>query len=219
MTFVDSAEVFLRKMQAINKLTFNKQIHVFRILTSSVHTSRACLKAEDRKEMLASMPVRNQNIAWKVEWIENIFPGERWRRWRRKNHLDWYTDPKVSFLITLNVYSIIQWICFRKGNIYPDENTPTSLFYGIPFNEIPIVNIKTSPNNTIMSLTNAKGDTQILRSCGIEGFKNTRKGTNIAAQATAISISGKILERGIKAVRVAVRGLGPGRMVVFKLHN
>lgn len=47
----------------------------------------------------------------------------------------------------------------------------------------------------------------------MEGFKNTRKGTNIAAQATAISISGRILERGIKAVRVAVRGLGPGRMV------
>jgi len=29
----------------------------------------------------------------------------------------------------------------------------------------------------------------MIRSCGIEGFKNTRKGTNIAAQATAISIS------------------------------
>ena len=64
-----------------------------------------------------------------------------------------------------------------------------------------------------MNITNAKGETQILRSCGMEGFKNTRKGTNIAAQATAISISSRILERGIKAVRVAVRGLGPGRMV------
>lgn len=29
----------------------------------------------------------------------------------------------------------------------------------------------------------------MLRSCGMEGFKNTRKGTNIAAQATAISLS------------------------------
>lgn len=32
-------------------------------------------------------------------------------------------------------------------------------------------------------------------------------------QATAISISGRILERGVKVVRVAVKGLGPGRMV------
>lgn len=29
----------------------------------------------------------------------------------------------------------------------------------------------------------------MLRSCGMEGFKNTRKGTNIAAQATAIGIA------------------------------
>lgn len=107
-------------------------------------------------------------------------------------------------------------VVYRKGNIYPDEATPTTLFYGIPFNEIPIVNIKTSPNNTIINITNAKGDPQILRSCGMEGFKNTRKGTNIAAQATAISISTRILERGIKSVRVTVKGLGPGRMSAIK---
>lgn len=33
------------------------------------------------------------------------------------------------------------------------------------------------------------GEVKVYRSCGIEGFKNTRKGTNIAAQATAISFS------------------------------
>lgn len=102
---------------------------------------------------------------------------------------------------------------YRRVNIFPDEDTPTTLFHGIPFAELPIVNIKVSPNNTIMNITNSKGEPQILRSCGMEGFKHTRKGTNIAAQATAISLSAKILERGIKAVRVAVRGLGPGRMV------
>lgn len=32
------------------------------------------------------------------------------------------------------------------------------------------------------------GVPRLIRSCGIEGFKNTRKGTNIAAQATAISV-------------------------------
>jgi small subunit ribosomal protein S11 len=101
----------------------------------------------------------------------------------------------------------------RKGNIFPDEDTPTTLFFGIPYNETPIVNIKVSSNNTIMTFSNAKGTVQILRSCGIEGFKNTRKGTNIAAQATAITLGTKIMERGIKSVRVAVGGLGPGRMV------
>lgn len=116
---------------------------------------------------------------------------------------------KFNFMLLRESLSIY----FRKGNVFPDETTPTTLFFGIPYSEIPIVHIKTSPNNTTLIITNAKGTPQINRSCGMEGFKNTRKGTNIAAQATAITLSGKILERGIKVVRVAVRGLGPGRMV------
>lgn len=76
----------------------------------------------------------------------------------------------------------------RKEELFPDENTPNRLFNGVPFKELPIFNIKTSPNNTILSLTDHKGFPKLLRSCGVEGFKNTRKGTNIAAQATAISV-------------------------------
>lgn len=80
------------------------------------------------------------------------------------------------------------------------------------------------------------GTPLLIRSCGVEGFKNTRKGTNIAAQATAISLSAvsfnidnnnridikndfnvismqKAIERGVKNVRIQVRGIGPGRMV------
>jgi len=53
----------------------------------------------------------------------------------------------------------------------------------------------------------------MTRSCGIEGFKNTRKGTNIAAQATAISLTTKMIADGYKNVRVRVGGLGAGRIV------
>lgn len=49
-----------RKMQSINKLLINNKFSAFRVLTSGVHTSRVCLKAEDRKEMLASMPVKDE---------------------------------------------------------------------------------------------------------------------------------------------------------------
>lgn len=73
-----------------------------------------------------------------------------------------------------------------------------------------------SPNNTILNITDHKGKTQMIRSCGVEGFKNTRKGTNIAAQATAISISSRAIERGLKTVRVRVQGIGPGRMSAIK---
>ncbi|XP_053698103.1 uncharacterized protein LOC128745134 [Sabethes cyaneus] len=103
-----------------------------------------------------------------------------------------------------------------RQNRFPDADTPTTLFNGVPFSEIPICNIRVSPNNTIITICDAKGTPQFIRSCGIEGFKNTRKGTNIAAQATAISICAKAIERGYKTVRVTIRGLGPGRMSAIK---
>ncbi|XP_055617838.1 28S ribosomal protein S11, mitochondrial [Toxorhynchites rutilus septentrionalis] len=113
---------------------------------------------------------------------------------------------------TVDIDSIIA----DKERFFPNEHTPTTLFGGVAFSEIPVCNIRVSPNNTIISICDAKGVPQFIRSCGIEGFKNTRKGTNIAAQATAISICQKAIERGYKTVRVTVRGLGPGRMSAIK---
>ncbi|XP_055376508.1 30S ribosomal protein S11 [Condylostylus longicornis] len=113
---------------------------------------------------------------------------------------------------SIDIDSLIQ----KKENVFPDKETPNRLFNGIPFNELPICNIKVSKNNTIISFTDHKGQTRLLRSCGMEGFKNTRKGTNIAAQATAISISSRALDIGWKTIRVAIRGLGPGRLSAIK---
>ncbi|CAO1428755.1 unnamed protein product [Diamesa tonsa] len=171
-------------MSLVNKLLVGnpiKMLSIFRnrVLANSFHSTNVNLKAEDRKEMLASLPKKDEGA-----------DGEK----------------------SIDMDSMIN----KKANIFPDETTATTLFYGIPFNEIPIVNIKVSPNNTIISVTDTKGTPQIIRSCGMEGFKNTRKGTNIAAQATAISLSGRALERGLKTVRVTVRGLGPGRMSAIK---
>ncbi|CAH1111257.1 unnamed protein product [Psylliodes chrysocephalus] len=104
----------------------------------------------------------------------------------------------------------------NKHELFPTIDTPNKLFNGVPFKDIPVFNIRVSKNNTILSLTDAKGTPKLIRSCGIEGFKNTRKGTNIAAQATAITIGSKAFEQGYKTVRVRVRGLGPGRMAAIK---
>ncbi|XP_039277954.1 28S ribosomal protein S11, mitochondrial [Nilaparvata lugens] len=101
--------------------------------------------------------------------------------------------------------------------MFPNEDTPNTLFNGIPFKEVPICNIRSSRNNTIMTLTDPKtGMPKIIRSCGVEGFKNTRKGTNVAAQATALTFSSLVLGKGVKTVRVVVRGTGPGRMSAIK---
>lgn len=104
----------------------------------------------------------------------------------------------------------------QQGGLFPDEDTPNRLFDGIRFADLPICNIKASPNNTIMTICTAQGKRLILHSCGLEGFKNTREGTNVAAQATAITIGTKSIAQGMKTVRVAVRGLGPGRMSAIK---
>ncbi|CAD6204050.1 GSCOCG00009865001-RA-CDS [Cotesia congregata] len=104
----------------------------------------------------------------------------------------------------------------KRQRLFPDMNTPNTLFNGIPYKEIPIVNIKCSPNNTMMCLTDYKGSLKMFKSCGTEGFKHARKATNIAAQATAISLSTKALDQGYKTIRVRVRGLGPGRMSAIK---
>ncbi|KAF7278835.1 mitochondrial ribosomal protein S11 [Rhynchophorus ferrugineus] len=99
---------------------------------------------------------------------------------------------------------------------FPTSQMAKKQFGGVYYNDIPILNITVSHNNTIINYTNSKGVPEVIRSCGIEGFKNTRKGTNIAAQATAISIGTRVLEKGIKTVRVRVCGIGPGRMSAIK---
>lgn len=73
--------------------------------------------------------------------------------------------------------------------MFPDATSHLRIFDGIPYEQLPVINIKATKNNTIFNLVNAKGKTLSIRSCGVEGFKHARKGTNVAAQATAISFS------------------------------
>ncbi|XP_028160939.1 uncharacterized protein LOC114364183 [Ostrinia furnacalis] len=103
-----------------------------------------------------------------------------------------------------------------KQSLFPTAESDDLLFDGTPYKQLPICNIRVSHNNTIFTLTDSNGAVKVLKSCGMEGFKNTKKGTNIAAQTTAISIATKAISRGIKTVRVKVRGLGPGRLAAVK---
>lgn len=89
-------------------------------------------------------------------------------------------------------------------------------FGGVKFSDVPVCHIKSSRNNTILHVTKPNGERIMIRSCGMEGFKNTRKGTNIAAQATAIGLATRALDFGIHTVRVTINGLGPGRMSSIK---
>jgi small subunit ribosomal protein S11 len=66
-------------------------------------------------------------------------------------------------------------------------------------------------NNTLVSITNEKGDTISWSSSGAKGFKGTRKSTPYAATTAMEDAAKKAVERGVKTVEVFVKGPGSGR--------
>ena len=71
--------------------------------------------------------------------------------------------------------------------------------------------IKTSFNNTIVSLTDQQGNVIAWESAGGAGFKGSRKSTPFAAQVTADAAARKGIEQGLQKVEVFVKGPGSGR--------
>jgi len=74
-----------------------------------------------------------------------------------------------------------------------------------------IVYIKSTFNNTIITITDLNGNTLAWGSAGIAGFKGTKKSTPYAAQIAALEVAKKAKEIGIKEVDVQVKGPGFGR--------
>jgi len=71
--------------------------------------------------------------------------------------------------------------------------------------------IKTSFNNTLVTLTDKEGNVIAWESAGSVGFKGSRKSTPFAAQVTAESCAKKGMVHGLQKVEVFVRGPGSGR--------
>ena len=76
--------------------------------------------------------------------------------------------------------------------------------------------IQSSFNNTIISITDEKGNSLVWGSAGASGFKGTKKGTPFAAQMTASNVAKKAIDAGIKQVSVMVKGPGPGRETAIR---
>ena len=74
-----------------------------------------------------------------------------------------------------------------------------------------IVHIHASFNNTIISITDAKGDVIAWSSSGAKSFKGSRKSTPFAAQKAAEIATKKAADMGMKSCEVYVKGPGSGR--------
>jgi len=66
-------------------------------------------------------------------------------------------------------------------------------------------------NNTLVTITNEKGETVAWSSAGASGFKGARKSTPFAATTAVENVAKKAVERGIKSVDVFIKGPGAGR--------
>jgi len=76
--------------------------------------------------------------------------------------------------------------------------------------------IQSTFNNTIVTLTDPKGNVIAWGSSGTAGFKGSRKGTPYAAQLAARDTARKAMEHGLRQIEVYVKGPGSGREAAIR---
>ena len=74
-----------------------------------------------------------------------------------------------------------------------------------------IANIKSTFNNTLVTITDPQGNLISWSSSGAQGFRGSRKGTPFAAQQAAEVAAKAAMEHGMKSIEVLVKGPGGGR--------
>jgi small subunit ribosomal protein S11 len=74
-----------------------------------------------------------------------------------------------------------------------------------------IIHVKSTFNNTIVTVSDLNGDTIAWDSAGSMGFKGSRKGTPFAAQRAGENVAEKVKKMGVREAEVRVQGPGAGR--------
>src|SRR5258708_7336869 len=82
---------------------------------------------------------------------------------------------------------------------------------GVPVTSHGKIFVTATFNNTLITVTNDKGETIAWSSSGAKGFKGTRKSTPYAASLAVEDAGKRAIERGLKSVDVYVKGPGSGR--------
>lgn len=74
-----------------------------------------------------------------------------------------------------------------------------------------IAHIKATQNNTLITISDANGETVAWDSAGTIGFKGARKSTPFAATRAAETCGQKVRKMGMSEVEIRIRGSGAGR--------
>ena len=98
------------------------------------------------------------------------------------------------------------------GGRRPKRRERKNIAYGI-------AHIKSSFNNTIITITDLEGNVLSWASAGNVGFKGSRKSTPFAAQVAAEKAGRVAVECGVKNLEVRIKGPGPGRESAVRALN
>ncbi len=79
-----------------------------------------------------------------------------------------------------------------------------------------VAHVRSTFNNTIVSITNMEGDVLLRGSCGELGFKGARKGTPFAATQVAGRLAKEMVNMGVRVMEVNLQGPGSGRDSVVR---
>ena len=79
-----------------------------------------------------------------------------------------------------------------------------------------VVHIKSTFNNTIITITDVGGNALAWASAGGQGFRGSRKSTPFAAQTAAEQVARKVIDQGMRKVDVLVKGPGSGREAAIR---
>ncbi|MDJ0843165.1 MAG: 30S ribosomal protein S11 [Crocosphaera sp.] len=79
-----------------------------------------------------------------------------------------------------------------------------------------VAHIQSTFNNTIVTISDTKGDVVSWSSAGASGFKGAKKGTPFAAQTAADSAARRAIDQGMRQIEVMVSGPGAGRETAIR---
>ena len=79
-----------------------------------------------------------------------------------------------------------------------------------------VAHVNSTFNNTMITITDAQGNTIAWSSAGAQGFKGSRKSTPFAAQMAAEDVDKKAQEHGMRTLEVEVCGPGSGRETAIR---
>ncbi len=97
----------------------------------------------------------------------------------------------------------------KKAAARPKRKERKNIEYGV-------AHIRSTFNNTIVTITDAKGNAISWASAGGMGFKGSRKSTPFAAQMAAEQAAKAAMEHGMKQIEVFVKGPGAGREAAIR---